>query len=727
MRLGGSLGVDSLEPARLSRLGIPVGSAPVDAVFPDQQPQEPPLSGPDVFPGDLKDSPFDPPADLRQLSRLSRHDRSGDVTVALAERLAAMGLERAAAHQLKRALVLIEAQGGPESAEDRLKTWLEHWPADRSSRMILVDRLVGRSQFQEAHRCLEEGIKQEPDHAAYWQRLAQTFARVGRYGDAITAFIRTAELAPANASCRTELGHLFRNVGYVNEAIHWHGEALALQPDSVLLRLNHLFVLPLVAESEQQIAWCRQRCEEGLRQLEEELANLPEDRRSAALDTKTVMVCHPFYLIYHNHDDRALMERYGRLIVSAITSKYPVPESKPPRQLSLHSDQSMLGSLAVGASRIRIGLVSAFFHQHSNARAFEGLIRHLDSQQFELVLVHLASTPKDAVSSRLESWCASTVTLPPSLQDASDTLKDLNLDLLFYTDIGMHPFITMLASKRVAPVQATGWGVPQTSGLPEIDYYISGDLVEPPQAQDQYSETLVRLPGLPCCYLSESLDPVERSRDYYMLPPDLPLWGCLHRLDKFHPDFDLALEAIARAVPESLFVYVEEDLPALTSFYLDRLARTAPTARDRVLMLARMDRRDFLALGSCLDVLLDPFHFGSGITLYETIHTGTPMLTLEGDFLRSRYVAGAYRLMEVNDPPVARTPEEYVERAVALMADASRRSRLREEIAAKAKARLYDRLDYVRGFEAFARQAVARERAGSPTSGFVAGMETPPS
>jgi predicted O-linked N-acetylglucosamine transferase (SPINDLY family) len=281
----------------------------------------------------------------------------------------------------------------------------------------------------------------------------------------------------------------------------------------------------------------------------------------------------------------------------------------------------------------------------------------------------------------------------------------------------MHPFATMLATRRAAPVQATGWGVPQTSGLPGIEYYVSGDLVEPPEAQEHYSETLVRLPGLPCCYRSEAIEPLERDRNYYFLPPDRPLWGCLHRLEKLHPDFDLALEAIARAVPDSLFVFVEEDIPSLTSLYLDRLARSAPTAREQVVMLSRMEWPDFLALAGCLDVLLDPFHFGSGITLYETIHTGTPVVTLEGSFLRSRFVAAAYRLMEVTEPPVAATPAEYVELAVALMQDPRRRELLRQEIAAKAKARLYDRLDYVRGFEDFALAAVAQARSGEGRSG----------
>jgi predicted O-linked N-acetylglucosamine transferase (SPINDLY family) len=659
------------------------------------------------------DPAADPTAELRRLGGLSRADRSGEARFALAERLAEMGLERAAARQLQRSLARIEAQGGAEAAEDRLRGWLERWPADRFTRLNLVGRLVERQEFAAGQRCLEEGLERQPDCGPLWQGLAGMFSRVGRYGEAIQAYMRAAELEPANGSCRTSLGHLFRNVGFVTEAIQWHGEALALQPDSVVLRLNHLFVLPLVAASAQQIAWCRQRCEEGLNELEEHLATLPEARREAALEAKTAIVCHPYYLIYHDHDDRGLLERYGRLISSAITQRYPLPPSPSRRSLpALGSPAPQALGPSGETRRIRLAMVSGFFHQHSNARAFEGLIRHLDRQRFELVLVHLATTPRDAVSSQLEGCCERTLILPPSREAACAALRELDLDLLFYTDIGMHPFITMLASERLAPVQATGWGVPHTSGMPQIDYYVSGDLAEPPEAQEHYSETLVRLPGLPCCYLSESLDPLERSRDFYLLPPDRPLWGCLHRLEKLHPDFDLALEAIARAVPEGLFVFVEEEIPALTGFYLDRLARTAPQARERVLMLARMDRREFIALGGCLDVLLDPFHFGSGITLYDTLHSGTPVVTLEGRFLRSRYVAAAYRLIGVEDPPVARSPQEYVERAVALMADPRRRGDLRQEIAAKAKAHLYDRLDYVRGFEDFAQAAVAEAGVG---------------
>jgi protein O-GlcNAc transferase len=540
-----------------------------------------------------------------------------------------------------------------------------------------------------AIRDLEETVRLEPDHGPSWHQLGQLLARVGRYGDALPCLIRAAELEPANLLCRSELGHLFRNLDFVNEAIHWHGEALALEPDSLVLQLNHLFVLPIVAASMEQIAWCRERCERGLEVLE---AGPP----LRADPGNNVMICHPFYLLYQDSDDRALLERYGRLIARCF---------KPQHQAAGPSFRPV----PLGGRRLRIGFLSGFFYDHSNARAFEGLIRHLDRGEFEVVLIHLAQSPHDAVRSRIEACCDAVVTLPAPFNGASAALSALELDLLFFTDIGMHPFTTMLAAQRLAPVQATGWGLPQTSGLPTIDYYVSGELVEPPGAEELYSEKLVCLSGLPCCYLSESLEANTLPRDYFLLPPDLPLWGCLQRLEKYPPDFDATLEAIARAVPEALFVFVEEKVPSLTAFFLQRLEHSAPAVRERVVMLGRMNRAEYMALAGCVDVLLDPFHFGSGITLYETLHGGTPVVTLEGRFLRSRFVAAAYRLIGVVDPPVAGTPAEYVERAVALMKDPQQCAELRQEIALKARAKLYDRLDYVRGFEAFAQQAVAAQ------------------
>jgi predicted O-linked N-acetylglucosamine transferase (SPINDLY family) len=72
--------------------------------------------------------------------------------------------------------------------------------------------------------------------------------------------------------------------------------------------------------------------------------------------------------------------------------------------------------------------------------------------------------------------------------------------VLLYADIGMEPFSYTLAFSRLAPVQCVAWGHPVTTGLPEIDHFLSSDLMEPPGAEAHYTERLVRLPNLSICY-----------------------------------------------------------------------------------------------------------------------------------------------------------------------------------------------------------------------------------
>ena len=176
----------------------------------------------------------------------------------------------------------------------------------------------------------------------------------------------------------------------------------------------------------------------------------------------------------------------------------------------------------------------------------------------------------------------------------------------------------------------------------------------------------------------------------------------------------MLFRSIAHQVPEAWFVFVESDVTSLTAILLERLSQSAPTACERMILLGRQERRDFIALAACIDVLLDPPYFSSGITLYDTIHHGTPIVSLEGRFLRSRYVAGAYRLMGVPEAPVAQSPEAYVQLAVELGRDRERRERLRQQIRERQHL-LYDRLEGVDAFAEFAAEAI--DRANRPRDG----------
>jgi predicted O-linked N-acetylglucosamine transferase (SPINDLY family) len=557
-----------------------------------------------------------------------------------------------------------------------------------------LEDLITQARFRacegapaEAIALLEREIQSNSDNASAWHLLGEVLTDQGDYGEAAAALEKAAGLDATNVICRTQLGHLYRNMGMPEEAIYWHHAALQLRPDSLILRLNHAFVQPLVPRSIAELEALHMR-------TQSEFAQIEADEKQLKLYNDDIGICHPYYLIYENHNHRDLMERYGRLLTRAFgDSRDSAPESASPR---------------TSGDRARIGFLSGFFYSHSHARAFEGLIQEIDRSLFEVVIIHLAHAPADSVSARLNDGCQEVVHLPPGIDASSAALRELQLDLLFFTDIGMHPWMTLLACRRLAPIQITGWGVAQTSGMPAIDFYISGDAVEPADADSHYSEALMRLPGLPCRYSRKWIEADALPREWFLLPSQEPLFGCLQLFEKIHPDFDAVLEQLAQRVPEAWFVFIESSTTRLTELFLDRLAVTAPTARDRIILLSRLKRNEYLALAGCMDVLLDPFHFCSGVSMYESLHAGTPIVTLEGQFLRSRFVAGAYRMIGVEPAPVAQSPQEYVALAAELICDSGARERLRQQIREKAAQHLYDRSDYVRGFERFATKAIER-------------------
>ena len=64
-------------------------------------------------------------------------------------------------------------------------------------------------------------------------------------------------------------------------------------------------------------------------------------------------------------------------------------------------------------------------------------------------------------------------------------IRDSQLDILIYADIGMGIPTYLLAGLRLAPLQVALLGHASTTGLPTVDYFFSSE-VEPPQAAAQY-------------------------------------------------------------------------------------------------------------------------------------------------------------------------------------------------------------------------------------------------
>ena len=346
-------------------------------------------------------------------------------------------------------------------------------------------------------------------------------------------------------------------------------------------------------------------------------------------------------------------------------------------------------------------------HEGIFLRAMRGLIEHLDSTRFDLSIVCAESGAKRL---RAEIANANVTFLPvaDNFPKWMETIRRGRFDLLYYWEVGSDPFNYFLPFLKLAPVQCAGWGTNYTTGVRQIDYYLSSTLVEPAEADGHYTEKLVRLSTLPTYqYRPKPPNPLK-GREAFGLSDSLHVYYCPHNVRKFHPEFDPILGEILRRDPAAVLLIPKPQHEPLEAALRSRFSRTLADVVDHIRFVPWIPYPDYLNLSSLADVLLDPLHYGGGVTSYDGLAMGTPIVTLPSAYQRGRYTYGCYQKMQMLDC-VASSPEHYVELALRLGSDRNYRRAAAERIAV-ANEILFEDLDAVRQHERFFAQAIEAER-----------------
>ncbi|MBF0293905.1 MAG: tetratricopeptide repeat protein [Magnetococcales bacterium] len=521
----------------------------------------------------------------------------------------------------------------------------------------LATLLREKQEFAKAATCCQKATALRPAHIAAWNNLGNLLTEIGEPERAEAAYRQALRLAPHHFGAAVNLGNLCMWQGRWQDAETSFRLAGQGSPEGRKALLLAELLLPAIPASREEIALWRAHYREGIARL---LAMPGEFDDIDQLNLLT------FYLAYHDEDDRAIMASLADML-----------RRKSPGLVHTAAHLALWQPPRVTGRRARIGFVSRNLAAHTIGKLFHGFIHHLDRRRFEVTVLHFHPDKPDPLRAHLDALADRSITLTGGVANHQRQVAELAPDILFYPDIGMAPESLLLAHARLAPVQVVAWGHPDTTGLPEMDYFLSSALIEPQGADSCYSERLIRLSVLPCRYspVKEAPRPLP-SREELGLPADGTLFGCLQSLFKLHPDFDAALAAIVTGDPEARIVLVEGQQPSWTTLLRKRWEHTHPVLLERTLLLPRMATPRFLQVSAHMDLMLDPFHFGGGNTFYEAMGLGIPMVTWPGRFMRGRVATGGYRQMGLADPPVAASREAYAALALDLARDAPRRQAL---------------------------------------------------
>jgi protein O-GlcNAc transferase len=562
----------------------------------------------------------------------------------------------------------------------------------------LGSALKAQGKLAEAIDSCSKALAINPVHALSLFNMGNAVAQGGNIALGIDFYRKALKADPNLGVAHLNLGHALHEEGKKEEAEAHLQRALQLKPDSLEVQFGYCIRrIPLIHDSEEEIEVARDsyRCElEKLRKA----INL-SDPKIVPQAARFVGNHQPFFLAYQGRNDRELQALYGSLIAGIQSARFPSWSKKirmPPHN---------------SGEPLRIGIVSGFYFLHSNWKIpIKGWVSNLNRNEFRLFGYYTGRTD-DAQTKIARSHFYRFSEGIASLDQWCELICNDRLHLLIFPEIGMDPMTVRMASLRLAPVQCASWGHPDTSGLPTIDYYLSSDLMEPPDAESHYTERLVRLPNLSIYYEPIPIDSPTVDRSLFGLREDAVLFLCVQSLFKYLPQFDDVFPRIALETGNCQFAFLSFVKSAhLGERFMRRLERAFShyglKVEDYVKFLPHLPPPQYQALNRLADVFLDSIGWSGCNSTLEALSHDLPVVTLPGSLMRGRHSYAILRMAGL-DEMIAQDIDQYVSLAGRLGRDTDARKQISDKIS-QLKNRLYRDTECVKSLESFLKDAVSR-------------------
>ncbi len=314
---------------------------------------------------------------------------------------------------------------------------------------------------------------------------------------------------------------------------------------------------------------------------------------------------------------------------------------------------------------LRIGYVSGDLRHHSAAKVFGVPIIKHDRSQFE-VACYMTLAGSDwltqTIRENVAQWRDAAAW---SNERLYEQIRADRIDIL--VDLSGHSGGNRLAvfARKPAPVQVTAWGYATGTGLDAMDAFFADEDTVYPGEEQWFSEEIVRLPRI------VSFWPIDPSLVGPVQPPPCLTngyltYGVLNRLGKLKLGTIELWARILAEVPDARLIVKCHGLehPEIRATVQARFEQFG-TNLAQLQFRGASDSIEHQRTYHEVDVQLDPWPDGGGVSTLEGLWMGVPAVTLPYRQIASRLTTSFQK--ELGLPWLsAASPDEYVERAVAL-------------------------------------------------------------
>lgn len=568
----------------------------------------------------------------------------------------------------------------PDLAVPVLERVLQADPAHPQASRLLGLCLFRLGDAARGLACVRGALAAHPQRADLHFLLGSMLAYLGDLPQAASVLMQTLALDSRDAAAAGLLATCFLQMRDLDRAEQFYRQALALQPQYPEAACNLGLVLGMTGRPQAAAEWLVAAA----------------DRFPEHLPVLTACCMSLNYAQGIGGEEiRRRHEHFGRVLTGRVG---------PPR--------TAFPNVRDPSRRLRVAIVSPDLWDHSVAYFVRPLLEHRDRAQVEYV-VFSTGMRRDWMTDRLRTGADAWYDVAGMSDEMlGERVRAAEADVAL--DLAGHTLGSRLAvfARRVAPVQATWLGYPNTTGVPAMDYRIVDHLTDPPDSDRLHTEHLVRLDGCFVCYAPrEDAPPVSP-------PPCLRqgyvTFGSFNAIRKLTPATAALWAQVLHAVPGSRLVLKSAGLSS-------RAAREhiAALFGEQGIPESRLDLRDriesklgHLEAYADVDVALDTTPYNGTTTTCEALWMGVPVLSLATDRHAGR--VGLSLLTAAGAGGWATgSSEAFVARACELAGDPARLGALRRSLRPQVRSSpLCDGAAFARRFERALRAMWVRYCAG---------------
>jgi len=544
---------------------------------------------------------------------------------------------------------LLEEQKEYAKAESFLRLSVQRSPENCHTWAALARLCARQGHLNEAVSCFEKSLRIEPT-AVVWSNLAQTYSSACSYEQALAAARKAIALDPQFSLAFHQAGTALAGMDRLCASKQAFEAALILDPKCVDAMEGIAIVATMLANPEEALQW-------QVRAMEAAPARgITHSSMLFTLSTNAVTT-----------PERLLEAHVGWAQMHA--SKVPVFRHAPPMHDSIR--------------KLRIGFVSGDFRDHPVRFFIAPILRNLDRGQFEVICYSncpYADSATEQLRPLADEWHEIADT---SDEELASQIRDQRIDIL--VDLSGHTQHNRLLmfARKPAPLQVTYLGYPGTTGLAQMDYWVTDWILHPRDTAQRTTERIWRLPRCWVIY-----EPPVNAPEVGPRTSGGPLtFASFNASRKLSVQSFRLWAGVLAALPESHLLIKAHGLdgPAERDIMMERAVNAGLTP-ERVTLIGRVkSRQAHLALYEGIDVALDTTPFSGGTTTAEALWMGVPVVTLPGSLMCSRMSASMLHAVALDDC-IARNEDDFIRTAVDLALDVSHRAQLRRELRARVAA-----------------------------------------